>query len=364
VTGLPAALLIQMNAAGRPVVSVDLPSGVDADSGAVRGACAYASLTVSFGFPKLGLALQPAKSFSGKLVAADIGIPLSLASRLEGPFADLSEPDAMRALLPSRGVQAHKHNSGTLLVVAGSEQYLGAALLTAQAALSSGAGFVHLLVPQAQVQAAQAAVPEAVVSPQSLAKALELSKKAHAVVVGPGLGRSKESLELARALFERLDKPALFDGDALYALSEGGELKPGGPRLLTPHDGEFARLSGGPEGLEKDRPAAARALAKASGCVVLLKGPSTLVAAPEGGMGVNSSGNPALASAGSGDVLSGLCGALLSQGLSPFEAGRLGAYLHGAAADARVEVRGSVGLTAQELAARLPEAFFQLRGKA
>ena len=270
----------------------------------------------------------------------------------------------MRALLPRRSVQAHKKNAGSLLIVAGSPDYAGAAVLAATAALASGAAFVRLLVPEAMVAPMQFAVPEAVVSALSPAKALELAETAHAVVIGPGLGRSKESLALARELFEKISKPVLMDADALFAMAEGGELKSGGLRLLTPHDGEFARLLGGPQALNLNRVDVLRAFASASGCSVLLKGPATLVAAPEGGLSVNSTGNAALASAGTGDVLAGLCGALMAQGLSVFDSGRLGAFIHGLAADLRVEQKGAVGLTASELVGLLPGTFSQLRGKA
>lgn len=364
VTDFPAALLIAMNATGKPVVSVDLPSGMDADTGAVRGACAYAALTVSFGLAKLGLALQPGKSFCGKLVVADIGIPLSLVSRMRGPFADLAEASAMKALIPQRSPLAHKKNAGTLVVVAGSREYAGAAVLTARAAFASGAAFVHLLVPEALIAQTQTAVPEAVVHVASAGKAGELAKDADAFVVGPGLGRSKETLQFARDLFEKIKLPAVFDADALFALAEGGELKAGGPRILTPHDGEFERLVEGREEFELDRPGVLREFARASSCCVLLKGPSTLVAASEGGLSVNVTGNAALASAGTGDALSGMIGALLAQKLSVFDAGRLGAYVHGLAADLRVEQKGAVGFTASELIANLPETFSRAGGKA
>jgi hydroxyethylthiazole kinase-like uncharacterized protein yjeF len=363
-TEFPAALLIAMNATGKPVVSVDIPSGMDADTGNTRGACAYAALTVTFSLPKLGLALQGGRNFSGTLVVAELGIPMSLVARLAGPFADLSELASMRALLPKRSPWAHKKNAGTLVVVAGSPDYAGAAVLTARGAFASGAAFVHLLVPDEIRAQMQAAVPEAVVHKASLGLALELQTQSHAYVVGPGLGREKAALDLARSLFEKLSLPALFDADALYALAEGGELKAGGPRLLTPHAGEFERLVGGHEGFAADPCGAAREFAKASSSCLLLKGPSTVVASPEGGLGVNATGNASLASAGTGDVLSGVAGALLAQKAGVFEAGRLAAHVHGLAADLRVKAKGNVGLTASELIDYLPAAFSQVEGKA
>jgi len=364
VTGLPAALLISMNAAGKPVVSVDLPSGIDADSGAVRGACAYAKLSVSFTLPKLGLALQPAKSFTGKLIVADIGIPLVLLGRMKGPFVELAEAAAMRALVPHRALMAHKKNSGTLLIVAGSIEYPGAAQLCVTAAIASGAATIHLLVPQALRQQMQAAIPEALVHEQSLENALELAKNSHAVVLGPGLGRTNEAIALARRLYESIEKPMLVDADALFAVAQAGPLKAAGPRLLTPHDGEFSRLIGGPEGLEKDRIAALRSYVKASACTVLLKGPSSLVATENGRLNVNTTGNPALATAGSGDVLSGIAGAFLAQGLGCFDAARLAAYVHGLAADLWLEEDGPIGLSASKLIGFLARTFSHMRGKA
>jgi NAD(P)H-hydrate epimerase len=358
VTGHAAALLITLNGLGKPVVSVDLPSGLDANTGLVAGACAYASLTVTFGYPKLGSALYPGKSFCGKLIQADIGLPMMLAARIKGPFAELSEPGLMKALLPQRALNAHKKNAGTLLVVAGSKQYAGAAVLACKAALGGGAGFVHLLVPEEMRVQMQSSLPEVVVQTRGLDKALEVAKQCHAAVVGPGLG--EEAAGISSQLYEKLALPAVFDADALSYLSPA---KPAFERLLTPHEGELQKIK--PGALDSEaRPGAALALAAERGAAVLLKGPSTLVASPSGALAVNGSGSQALATAGSGDVLAGLCGALMAQGLGAFDAGRLGAYLHGLAADLRTAQKGSVGLTAGELADNLPSAFFQLREKA
>jgi NAD(P)H-hydrate epimerase len=364
ISGLPAALVQALNASGTPVLSVDLPSGLDADTGAVRGACVRAALTVSFTLPKLGLALQPGRSYTGKLLVADIGIPVALASGLSD-VASLFEVHDLKPLLPRRSPLDHKKSVGTLLLVAGSKEYAGAAILAARAAFKSGAGFVHLLVPEALRAQMQSAVPEAVVHERSLAKALELAKSSQAAVVGPGLGRIEAELELARQLFAKLEIPALFDADALFALAgpAGKELKaaPGAARLLTPHDGEMERLASGPA---EERLMRAGRYAQERGLAVLLKGPASAVFAPGKSPSFNATGSAALATAGSGDVLAGLAGALMAQGLAADMAARAAACLHGLAADLRVEQAGETGLTAGELIEFLPMAFSQARGKA
>ena len=278
--------------------------------------------------------------------------------------AEASSPfDLTRARqsLPARRVDAHKKQA-RLLIVAGSVDYLGAALLCARAGYRGGAGLVRLALPQALAVAAASALPEVVVlglpcegglDEGALAAVLAAAADSDALVVGPGLGRRAGTQALVRALWAQAALPALFDADALHALDLGQA--PGGPRVLTPHEGELKALLG-PSALDAGRPAAARALAKAAHAVALLKGPSTLVARPDGGLSINTTGNPALASAGTGDVLSGLIGALLAQGAPPFEAAGLGAWLHGAAADAWARDNAGRGLLASDLIERLPQA--------
>jgi NAD(P)H-hydrate epimerase len=342
---------------------VDLPSGLDADTGRPAGACVQASLTVTFASVKRGQALLPGAALCGSLVAADIGIPPRLAS---GPAWDLLEGRELAALVPRRDVQAHKRDVGTLLVIAGSLDYPGAAFLASLAGLKSGAGMVHCAVPALPAELIRQSLPEALVhalgdthlSMAELPALLALAGQCQAAVVGPGFGRDSEALDLARALWRELPIPAVFDADALFALAGLPPLPSRGPRAITPHSGEMRRLMEPGADPEADRPAAALGQAKARGCVVVLKGPRSLVAGPEGSLSINPLGGPELATAGTGDVLAGLMGSLMAQGLSPLDAGRLAVYTHGLAGETQAGAAGL--LLASELCSALPRAMKQV----
>lgn len=266
-----------------------------------------------------------------------------------------------RHSLPPRGIGAHKHKA-ELLVIAGSQRYLGAGLLCARSAYRSGAGMVRWALPQSLAIPAVAALPEAVIEAlvaedgldeRHLDALLALCGSCHAVVLGPGLGRSPGVQALVRALWRRVTLPMLVDADALHALDLA--VMPGGERVLTPHEGELKAMQG-PDALEQGRVAAVLALARRSHAVALLKGPGTLSAAPDGRLRINQSGGPVLATAGSGDVLAGLIGALLAQRAETFDAAALGAWLHGRAADLWSERNAGRGLLASDLADLIPIA--------
>ena len=351
--------------AAPPVLALDLPSGVDGESGAATGPCVKATVTLSFLAGKPGLFLEPGRSHAGKVRVhdfADAGL-----ARLVSAESTIRAFDhaAAAAALPPRPFDAHKKQA-CLLIVAGSQEYLGAALLCARAAYRGGAGLVRLALPQALAQTAVAALPEAVVlalpeagslGEPSLDALLATLKDSEALVVGPGLGRAPSTQALVRALWRQAARPALFDADALHALALGEN--PGGARVLTPHEGELKALLG-PQALGNGRPAAARALAAAAGAVALLKGPATLVARPDGGLSINTSGSAVLASAGTGDVLSGLIGALLAQGQQAFDAASLGAWVHGRSGDRWAALNAGRGLLAGDLADGLPAALHEI----
>ena len=349
------------NASGAAVLSMDIASGLDADSGEATGPCVRADITLAFIAPKLGQCLMPGREISGKLLTATLGIPASLFAELEGPKAIAFDGERARSALPARAAAMHKKQAEVLLI-AGSREYLGAALLCARGAYRSGAGLVRLALPEALAPFAMAALPEAVVtgfsadgalSEMHLEALLALAAGASAVVVGPGLGRLPGTQALVRELWQRLPGPAVFDADALTALDLGGV--PGGERVLTPHEGELKRLLG-PDALNAGRVAAVRLLAQRSASTALLKGPATLVAMPDGRLSINTSGNAALATAGSGDVLSGVIAALLAQGADAFSAAGLGAWAHGSAADVWAAENAGRGLLASDLTERLPKA--------
>ncbi|MEU4094707.1 NAD(P)H-hydrate dehydratase [Streptomyces sp. NPDC026673] len=336
------------------VVAVDLPSGVDADTGEVRGAAVRADMTVTFGTYKPGLLIDPAAGYAGALRLIDIGL---------GPGLDRVPPDLealqhadVAALLPGPDAESDKYRRGVIGVVAGSERYPGAAVLAVAGALRAGAGAVRYVGPAAG--AVLARFPETLVSAGPPRKA----GRVQAWVVGPGLGDGPEA---CRAVDDVLasDVPVLVDADGLRLLDRAIVRSRSAGTVLTPHAGEAAALLGvAREEVEAGRLDHVRRLAAAFGATALLKGSTTLVASPEPGVQVrvNPTGTSWLATAGSGDVLSGITGSLLAAGLAPRDAASVGAYLHGLSA--RVAA-GPVGapIAAHDVAAALPDAWRDIR---
>jgi NAD(P)H-hydrate epimerase len=332
-----------INDSGIPVLSLDMPSGQDADSGQAQGAV-RAALTVTFACLKLGLALNP----PGEVEIIDIGLPPAALSHISG--AALSQPEELRNWLPPRGRSSHKGNLGHVFILGGSPGKTGALILAARGAQASGAGLVSAALGHSLQNIAAAALsgPMTVSLPQNFSQGLSrealaviLEQPAGAWVAGPGLGRDGESWEMLRAWLRQNRLPLLLDADALNALAPlgQGQIKAAASTLLTPHPGEAGRLLGcATAQVQADRLGAAREIAARSGAVCLLKGAASVLAGPEGEILINPSGNDLLATGGSGDVLAGLAGGLLAQGLSPWRAGAMAAYIHGRAADlARAE---------------------------
>lgn len=346
--------------AGARVLAVDVPSGLSADTGRPLGPCVRADRTVTFAFPKRGLALFPGAALAGEVAVADIGIPPEAARRVPVGCELLSDVEA-RLLVPDRARDVHKGDAGRLLVVAGSPGKTGAAHLALTGALRGGVGLVTLAARAEVLPFALAGRPEAMsaalggdgpLARADLQALLALASEADALAVGPGIPRGPETGELLRALLQRARKPAVVDADGLNALADDSAALAGlgVPLLLTPHPGEMARLCGKTAAeVQADRIGIAQAKAKEWKATVLLKGARTVVADPEGPPAVVTSGNPGLASGGTGDVLAGLCGALLAGGLSPAAAGRVGAHVHGRAADLVAARVGERGLVAGDL---------------
>jgi NAD(P)H-hydrate epimerase len=358
---------------GTRVVAVDLPTGVSSDSGAIARRAVRADLTVTFGAPKFGHVLYPGRAFAGALEVVDIG----LAPPPAGDPAyqvELATAEALSTLVGERDPRAHKGSVGRVLVIGGSPGLTGAVALAARAATRAGAGYVQMLVPTAlePVLAAHCVEQMTLAAPEtktrtlgrgSLAMARERAQAADAVVLGSGLSRDSESLELARTLCGSLERPAVVDADALFALAghTGDIAKAAAARVLTPHLGEMSRLTGlTAEALESDRIALARRFAREWGAVLVLKGAPTVTAAPDGRATVNSTGNPGMATAGTGDVLAGAIGALVASGLPPYDAARLGVFVHGLAGDQAAREIGPVGLAAGDVSDRLPSALREL----
>lgn len=359
-SGALGAMAAQIRKSGVPVLAMDLPSGLDADSGLAEGPHIKAVRTVSFMAAKQGLCMGAGPALTGALSVAPLGAEEAWAKASAWLFDEASA----RMALPARATDTHKRKA-ELLIVAGSKDYLGAALLCARAAYRGGAGLVRLALPEALAPFAQSALPEAVIAglpadgalgEMHLEALLALAASADAAVVGPGLGRRPETLALVRELWQRLPMAALFDADALAALdfSQAG----GGERVLSPHEGEIKGLMG-EKILGAGRVAAVRALAVRSGAVALLKGPATLVARPDGQLSVDPEGTSVLATAGTGDVLSGLIGALLAQGAGAHAAAGLGVWAHGRAGRLWSASNAGRGLMASDLCELLPKALAQ-----
>jgi ADP-dependent NAD(P)H-hydrate dehydratase / NAD(P)H-hydrate epimerase len=336
----------RLNTSGRPVLAVDLPSGVDASTGEVAGAAVRADVTVTFHGAKLGLAVGPGRFHAGRIVVADIGLEPQ-------PTAAVRATQAVLGLVPRRGERDTKFTAGSLLVVGGAPGTSGAAVLTARAALRADAGYVTLAVPEPSLPTVEVLALEPVKrgfaladGPDALASELE---RASALAVGPGLGRSEEARALVRALLERSELPAVVDADGLHGLEP---IARDAPTVLTPHAGELGRLIDEDAGwVTAHRLEAAGRCAERFGTVVLLKGPDTIVREPGGRTVVCDLGPPSLATAGTGDVLTGIVGAFLAKGLAATDAAVAGAAAQGLAARA---VEHQAGLVASDLLATLP----------
>lgn len=360
-----AAAVAAMNGCGRPVFAVDLPSGLDADRGVALGAAVRAAATATFGFLKIALTTYPGLAHAGEVEVVDIGIPPQALTAVR-PQIELLERGDVRALVPVRDPQAHKGTSGHVLLVAGSRGHTGAARLAARAALRSGAGLVTLAGPASLNPIFCCGGDEWMTAPLgdrdgrvrfSAAEIRRLIAGKRAVVAGPGIGTHADAARLIAFLVRQSDAPMVLDADALTCIAADLEIlrRSRAPLVLTPHPGEMARMIGGDAAaVQSDRIGTARRFAKSFGCVLLLKGARSLIAAPDGRVWINPTGNPGMASGGMGDALAGMIGAFLAQGLDPTAAARLGAYVHGDAADRVVSRRGSIGLVAGDVIEELP----------
>ncbi|HYI74258.1 MAG TPA: NAD(P)H-hydrate dehydratase [Gaiellaceae bacterium] len=340
-----AELIARMNAAAAPVVAVDVPSGVDASTGEIAGKAVEADLTVTFHAPKAGLVLAPGRFRAGRVVVADIG--------LEGGSTELRRATpALLDEIPLRWAGDTKY-AASVLVVGGEPGLTSAACLTAMAALRADAGYVALAVPHASLGTAETLALEPVKIPWGDDDAadvlLSAAQRAKALALGPGLGRGPERKALVRELLARIDLPTVVDADALFELEP---VERAAATVLTPHAGELGRLLGrDTEWVDAHRLAAAREAAERFGAIVLLKGTDTIVASPDGSVAVSDHGPPSLATAGTGDVLTGVIAAFLAKGVEPATAATAAAVAHGLAG--RVAPR-QAGLLASDLLGLLP----------
>lgn len=362
VKGLFAQCVRSINSCSGLVMSVDIPSGLNGETGIPMGETVTADVTVTLAFPKTGVVVFPGADFAGDVVVADIGIPFSAVegSDLNGA---LIGPGTVRTVFSPRWENSHKGTYGHLLVCSGSTGKVGAGILAARAALRTGAGLVTLALPSSYSVSADASTAEVMTAPLPETgdgalstrglKALEnLVGQRDALAIGPGLSVNEETSRLVREILSWPGFPAVVDADALNALE--GDLDLLLPRgeltVLTPHPGEMAGLLGvSSREVQSDRIGAALECSGISGCVVVLKGARTVVAVPDGRYHVNLTGNPGMASAGTGDVLTGMIGALLARGESPLDSALASVYLHGLAGDAAADVLTEHCLTAGDV---------------
>lgn len=376
--GTAAAAIRFVNTLGRmnQVVAIDVPSGLNADTGEAPGDTVCADVTVTMALPKVGLVQPCALDFAGNVEVIDIGIPSSLVDEVTSGEELITRAD-LYALVPPRPRQAHKGCYGHVLIIGGGAGFTGAAAMAAAGAVRSGAGLVSALVPAGIAGAVAATVPEAMVHPAPETEqgtlradcldALGGTLDAYdAVVVGPGLTSCDASASLVRRVLKESRVPLLLDADALNVCAGSPELIAtcGAPTIITPHPGEMARLMGwSTDDVQVDRFGCARKVAVATGSVVVLKGAGTVVTQEGRMLQVNLTGNPGMASGGMGDVLSGVIAALLARGCAVYDAARLGVWLHGRAADRVCERSSQAGLTAMDVIDEIPVTYRELSAR-
>ncbi|MBI5665755.1 MAG: NAD(P)H-hydrate dehydratase [Nitrospirae bacterium] len=371
-----------------PVVSVDIPSGISSDTGQIMGCAVKARCTVTFGLPKRGHFLYPGAEYAGQLYVEEIGFPRTLLAS-ERIRINLVQKEDARSLIPVRPKYSHKGTYGHVLIVAGSRGKTGAALMAAKACLRAGAGLVTIGVPETLVNSFQSRVTEEMLLPlpdkgngtlsiDAAGPVLDFLKKGVKVLaIGPGLSADKEISKLAGILIRESGSPIVIDADGLNAISDQTSAlrKSSAPVILTPHPGEMARLlrkgpagsqrsdaaSGLREAIEKDRINTALDFARKTKTFLVLKGAPTITATPQGEAFINTTGNPGMATAGTGDVLTGMISAFLAQGMSPANASILGVYLHGLAGDIVAGKKGQRSLIASDIISSLPMAFRSIR---
>jgi len=358
-----ASAIAAINAQDAPVIACDVPSGVDASTGEVAGEAVRATLTATFHGSKAGLFVAPGAFHSGRVAVVEIGIPRGAPAPAE--LGLISE--RVLALYPHRGSDGSKFTSGVVVVAGGAAGLTGAPTMAALAAQRAGAGYVQVAVPAPAQTVIELRLLEAMTRglpdedgahcPAGAEVLAEMSERAGAVVLGPGLGRTDSAAAFARGSAQAVEVPLLIDADGLNA--HAGELESlrgrSAPTLLTPHAAELGRLlDRSPDEVDAHRLACVRDAARRSGAIVLLKGHDTIVAAPEGLVAVSPGGTPALATAGTGDVLSGLIGALLAKGVEPFAAAALGTMAHVRAGAAAAQRHGADHVIAGDVIEALP----------
>ena len=368
VGGMLETVIADVNASDIPIVAIDLPSGLSADTPHLPGDCISAAMTVTLAAPKLPLVLPPGEVYAGDVVIADIGIPYEVIEGVEGTHIDLLTPEQLRDLIEPRTADSHKGDFGRVTVIAGSVGKTGAAFLTGMGALRSGAGLVTIATPASCLPIVASLAPELMteslaeesgsVAAGAIDRVLELQ---HDIIAcGPGLGRTRDASAFVRALVDRSTVPLVLDADSLTLLAEEpGKLLGRDDRdvIITPHPGEMARLAGmSVDEVQANRLEVAADFATTHHVYVVLKGHRTVIATPGGRVFINPTGNPGMATAGTGDVLTGMVAAWLAQLLDAEAACRIAVFLHGVAGDLAESACGQVAMTAGDVLAHLGAA--------
>jgi ADP-dependent NAD(P)H-hydrate dehydratase / NAD(P)H-hydrate epimerase len=375
ISGLVESVIADVNASGIPVVAVDLPSGLSADTPDPIGHSIQAGMTVTLAAPKLPLVLPPGETRCGDIVIADIGIPAAVLDEVEGPRIELLTRAGMRELISPRTPDSHKGDYGRVLLVAGSLGKTGAAHLAAVGALRSGAGLVTVACSSSCLPIVAALGPEYMtepiaeqesgLDPDAVDRVLEMARDV--VAIGPGLGQSRHTKTFITTLVDRATMPLVIDADGLNAFSDDPDRltgREGRDVIITPHPGEMARLVGmSTDEVQASRLEIARNFAVAHHVYVVLKGHRTLIATPDEHVFINPTGNPGMATGGTGDVLTGMIAAWLAQLLDAEAACKLAVYLHGMAGDLAEADEGEVAMTSADLAAHLGDAFLELTAR-
>lgn len=373
ITGLAEKVIRSVNDEARQVISIDIPSGVDGETGKIPGICVKAHKTVTFGLPKTGLIIHPGCEYTGELTVADISIPAKVINGLDIRL-NLIEQKHVSKLIPKRFDNSNKGDYGKILIVSGSTGMTGAGCLAAGAAFRTGAGLVYLGVPASLVSIYDSLLAESVTIPledngngylteNCANQVLDRMKHISAAAVGPGMSLNADTCEVVYKIIESSDIPLVLDADALNAVSKDTSIlkKLKTEAVITPHPGEMSRLAGITiEDVQNNRIETAREFAARWKMVTVLKGSRTVVAVPDGTVYVNVTGNPGMATAGAGDVLTGVITGLIGQGVKPADAAVAGVYLHGLAGDIVAKMKGVHGLIAGDLVGSLPYAVRQV----
>ncbi|MBI5682541.1 MAG: NAD(P)H-hydrate dehydratase [Deltaproteobacteria bacterium] len=375
ITGIHRKVIEFINSIGKPVAAIDVPTGLDASTGNVLGACVKADITITMTLPKLGLFIYPGAAHAGEVEIVDIGIPKKLIDEAGIKYETIA-PDFIKGVLKKRPENSHKGSFGHLLVLAGSVGKTGAAAMTCLGAMRVGTGLVTLGIPKSLNNIMEKKLTEVMTEPlpetkaktmgsMSFDKIKALSLDKEAIAIGPGLTTNSDIKELVIKLVQKIKIPMVIDADGVNVLRGVLDIlkDANAPIVLTPHPGEMAKLLGiSARDVQSDRINIASKAATKNNVIVVLKGARTLIAEPSGRVYINMTGNSGMATAGTGDVLTGIIAGFIAQGYSSIDAARLGVYLHGLAGDCVTEKIGKIGMLATDLLKSLPNVLNEYQG--